>query len=403
MERTHLVVKGIRIAFGNLLIVAIIGCLLRFFFLYPLPGFNYSYMLHAHSHLALLGWVFMALFVLILHAYLPIEATKYQKYIYYFIILQLANVGMLFTFPFTGYALWSIIFSAIHALMAMLFAWVFILEVDKSITDQHRTSFRFIKWALILLFISNLAPFALGPVSVTQGKADLYYSLIYFYLHFQYNGWFTFVLLGLLLHQLEKQGVNTDHKLVKLGFLLKLLAVFPAYLLSVLWTSPGLIWNILCGVAAITQLVGLVLNLVFVMRYLSVLFGAHSGVTKMLFFIGAVAVCVQHVLMLLSAFPTLSDMAFARNIVIAYLHLVLLGFVTIWIFYQLMYQRVIKVFLLSEMGVGLFFMAFLATEFILIFQGMLDSATYWLFILAILQLCGIALITASIRKHKVVA
>ncbi|MEQ9209304.1 MAG: hypothetical protein RLN96_05605, partial [Pseudomonadales bacterium] len=127
------------------------------------------------------------------------------------------------------------------------------------------------------MFISNLAPFALGPVSATQGKTDLYYSLIYFYLHFQYNGWFTFVLLGLLLHQLEMQGVNTDHKLVKLGFLLKLLAVFPAYLLSVLWTSPGLIWNILGGVAAITQLVGLVLILVFVMRYLSVLFGAHSG------------------------------------------------------------------------------------------------------------------------------
>ena len=398
MERTHLVVKGIRIAFVNLLIVAIIGCLLRFFFIYPLPGFNYSHVLHAHSHLALLGWVFMALFVLIVHAYQPGETTKYQKYIYCFIILQLANVGMLFTFPFTGYALWSIIFSSIHAFTAMLFAWVFIREVDKSITDQHRASFRFVKWALILLFVSNLAPFALGPVSATQGKTDLYYSLIYFYLHFQYNGWFTFVLIGLILHQLERLGLNTSNWLVKIGFLLKLLAVFPAYLLSVLWTGPGLIWNVIGGVGAVTQLVGLVLILAFVIQHLSTLFRDHSVLMKVVFLTGVAALGVQHFLMLLSAFPALSEMAFSRNIVIAYLHLVLLGFVTVWIFYQLMALQLIKVYSISRIGYVLFFLAFLATEFILVFQGMLRLATYWLFVFAIVQLSGIALITASIKK-----
>ena len=187
----------------------------------------------------------MALFVLILHTYLPVETGRYKKYIYYFIILQLANMGMLFTFPFTGYALWSIIFSTIHALTTMLFAWVFIWEVRNIVPNQHRTSFQFVKWALILLFVSNLSPLALGPVSATKGKTDLYYSLIYFYLHFQYNGWFTFVLIGLILHQLEGLGLNTSNWLVKIGFLLKLLAVFPAYLLSVLWTGPGLIWNVI--------------------------------------------------------------------------------------------------------------------------------------------------------------
>ena len=45
MERAYLVVQGIRIAFVNLLIVAVIGCLLRFFFIYPLPGFYYGYVL----------------------------------------------------------------------------------------------------------------------------------------------------------------------------------------------------------------------------------------------------------------------------------------------------------------------------------------------------------------------
>ena len=403
MERTKLVVQGVRVAFINLLIVGIIGCLLRYFFIDPIPGFNYSYVLHAHSHLALLGWVFMALFILILHAYLPVETGRYKKYIYYFVILQMANVGMLFTFPFTGYALWSIVFSTIHALTAMLFAWVFIREVGSNITGPHSLSFQFVKWALVLLFVSNLAPFALGPVSATQGKTDLYYSLIYFYLHFQYNGWFTFVLMGLVIHQLEKHGLNTDHRLIKIGLLLKLFAVFPAYLLSVLWTSPGLMWNVIGGVAAITQLVGLVLILVFLIQHLSSLFKDHSVLMKVVFLTGMAAVSVQHVLMLLSAFPALNDIAFARNIVIAYLHLVLLGFVTVWIFYQLINLQLIKDYKLSRIGYGLFFLAFLATELILVFQGMLRLATYWLFVLAIVQLSGIALITASIKKHKVAA
>ena len=151
-------------------------------------------------------------------------------------------------------------------------------------------------------------------------------------------------------------------------------------------------------VGAVTQLVGLVLILAFVIQHLSTLFRDHSVLMKVVFLTGVAALGVQHVLMLLSAFPVLSEMAFSRNIVIAYLHLVLLGFVTVWIFYQLMALQLIKVYSISRIGYVLFFLAFLATEFILVFQGMLRLATYWLYVFAIVQLSGIALITASIKK-----
>ena len=107
------------------------------------------------------------------------------------------------------------------------------------------------------MFISNLAPFALGPVSAIQGKTDLYYSLIYFYLHFQYNGWFTFALLGLILWMLETNGADTKTKLIKIGFLMKLVAVFPTYILSVLWTEPNWLWYWIGGLAGLIQLIGL--------------------------------------------------------------------------------------------------------------------------------------------------
>ncbi len=397
-----LVVNGIRIAFFNLLVVAAIGCFLRYFILYPVGGINYSYVLHAHSHLAFLGWVFMALYVLIIHAYGPVEKTRLKKYIVIFVVLQVANLGMLFTFPFTGYALWSIIFSAIHALVTMIFTWIFIREAGPGLKDWHRPSFQFVKWGLILMFISNLAPFALGPVSATQGRSDLYYSLIYFYLHFQYNGWFTFALIGLLVYQLEKEGVNTSAKLLTTGFRMKLLAIFPAYILSLLWTGPNVVWYLIGGLAAMTQLIGLVLISFFVFQHLKFLFRGHSDLMKALFWVGVLAIGLQHVLMFLSSLPSLAGLAFARNIVIAYLHMVLIGFITIWIFYHILNLGVLKENISSRLGFGLFLSTFIVTEMILIFQGYLDQATTWLFGLALLQLLALILIFLSLKKKNAV-
>lgn len=399
-EQQMLVVNGIRIAFFNLLVVAAIGCLLRYSFLNPIGGLNYSYVLHAHSHLAFLGWVFMALYVLIVHTYGPIEKTRLKKYIVIFAVLQVANLGMLFTFPFTGYALWSIIFSAMHALVTMIFAWIFIKEAGLGLKDRHRPSFQFVKWGLILMFISNLAPFALGPVSAMQGKSDLYYSLIYFYLHFQYNGWFTFALIGLLVYQLEKEGVNTSAKLLRTGFRMKLIAIFPAYILSLLWTGPNVAWYLIGGLAAMTQLIGLTLILVFVFQHIKFLFRGHSDLMKALFWVGVLAIGLQHVLMLLSSFPSLAGLAFAKNIVIAYLHMVLIGFVTIWIFYHILNLGILKENISSRLGFGFFLSAFIATELILIFQGFVDQATGWLFSFALVQLLALIIISLSVKKNK---
>ena len=152
----------------NLILVGIIGCFLRFYFLHPVAGINYGYVLHAHSHLAFLGWVFMALYVLIIYAYLPREIQKTGTFSILFILLQLANLGMLFTFPFMGYALWSILFSAMHAITAMVFAGLFIRKARLALPEKHQLSFLFIKWGLILMVISNLAPFEIGRASCRE-------------------------------------------------------------------------------------------------------------------------------------------------------------------------------------------------------------------------------------------
>lgn len=391
--------RGGQIAIFNLLLVGIMGCLLRLYFIYPIPGLNFQFALHGHSHLAFLGWVFMALYFLLVLAYLPPKRQKSRKYLTLFLILQGANMGMLATFPWTGYAFWSIIFSTIHALSAMAFAWYFIREVQSNLTPQHQASFRFVKWALILMIISNLAPFALGPISAIQGKNELYHLTIYFYLHFQYNGWFTFAILGLILWQLERRGGNTKSKILQRGFYLKLATVIPAYLLSALWTEPGILWNIFAAFIATIQLLGLGYILVFVVQNLNSLLSS-SILQKILLWCGILAASLQHVLMLLSAIPSLGKMAFARPIVIAYLHLVLIGFVSSWLFFHLLNLNIIRESFSSKIGFALFLSAFLISELILIFLSLFPWTNPMLFILALIQLAGIACIAFNTKPSE---
>ncbi|HCX24821.1 MAG: hypothetical protein CMB80_20650 [Flammeovirgaceae bacterium] len=372
----------------NLILVGIIGCFLRFYFLHPVAGINYGYVLHAHSHLAFLGWVFMALYVLIIYAYLPREIQKTGTFSILFILLQLANLGMLFTFPFMGYALWSILFSAMHAITAMVFAGLFIRKARLALPEKHQLSFLFIKWGLILMVISNLAPFALGPVSAIKGKGDLYYLLIYFYLHFQYNGWFIFAIIGLILRLLERFDVNTNNRLIRAGFKLKLIAVFPAYTLSALWTDPDAIWQLIAVMSAVIQLAGIVCIGYFIIRHQGVLLQRKVNMLQILFWVGLVSLAVQHLLMLLSAIPALANLAFTRNIVIAYLHLVLLGFVSVWLFFILLKTGSLQLSKSSSLGLGGFLTAFVITELILVFQGYIPNSIQWLFYLAIVQLAG---------------
>ncbi|CDF79953.1 hypothetical protein BN863_22410 [Formosa agariphila KMM 3901] len=55
------------------------GLTMRFAFISALD-FNYRNLTHAHSHTAMLGWVYLMLFVLIVHYFVP----KKQKLIVYF-------------------------------------------------------------------------------------------------------------------------------------------------------------------------------------------------------------------------------------------------------------------------------------------------------------------------------
>ena len=118
----------------NLLILSLVGIILRYKIILPLPFVNQKNLLHAHSHFAFSGWVSMALFtaiVWVLSKHATLDLKKYERL---FLLGQFASFGMLFTFPFFGYKLPSIFFSTVSVIFSYLFVYSAWKDMGKSVS-----------------------------------------------------------------------------------------------------------------------------------------------------------------------------------------------------------------------------------------------------------------------------
>lgn len=83
-----------KIALGYFLVIAFLGVLLRLFSIIPID-YNYRFIVHTHSHVALLGWSYTAFMILIYKMYLQNAGIK-KQYICLFWATQVTILGMLF-------------------------------------------------------------------------------------------------------------------------------------------------------------------------------------------------------------------------------------------------------------------------------------------------------------------
>ncbi|PKV62794.1 hypothetical protein [Pontibacter ramchanderi] len=363
-----------RLALGYFVLVAVLGLFLRWLMVSPVVGVNYKNFLHAHSHVALLGWLYCAFFAALLYIFpatTPVDRASFRRQ---FFLTQVSVLGMLFTFPVQGYALFSIIFSTLHILLSYWFARSYWRHLRQHVAQEaHGVSLKFIGAALLFMVLSSIGPWAMGPI-MAKGTigGELYYSAIYFYLHFQYNGWFTFAVLGLLFWFLERHHIPFNRRWTIWAFWLLALACLPAYALSVLWTKPA-DWVYAIGYVSVgMQLAGL-LYLAKVLRQiwaevvplLKPWVRALAGMA-LFFFV------LKLVLQTVSAFPYMADLAYKiRYFIIGYLHLSLLGFVSLFVLGFLLQQGLYRLGRYGGIGLVLFLTGFFATELLLFGQGTL--------------------------------
>lgn len=363
-----------KLALAYFLMAATLGFILRTSYTAEIP-ITYRYVVHAHSHIALLGWVYMALTTLLYKLFLEGQGLE-KKYRYLFLFTQFTLVGMLLTFPFTGYALFSIIFSTLFLFASYWFAWFFIKNTP--LAQKRTNSFRCIKAALIYLVISSIGPWALGGIMSTLGPtSDWYRIAIYFYLHFQYNGWMTMALLGLLFFVLERKSISLPKSTFKTIFWSMNLGIVLTFFLSVLFTKPDTFLYLISGLGTLLQLWAFAMlfkiNKELNKSWNTILSRFEFGLFKILAFLFAVKLILQ----LLTALPYFANLATTvLDFTIGYLHWTFLGLITIALFLFLHYYKLI---LIPKNAFRLYLFGFVATEGIIFYKGIASWLRFPLF------------------------
>ncbi len=357
----------IKIALFNLFIVASLGVLMRFKIGFEFPYFDQKNVQHAHSHFAFVGWVTQTLLVLIVSLIAPfLKLFQLKKYNILLWLNLISAYGMLVSFFIQGYGFFSIAFSAVSVAIIVVFTQLFFNH-----SAQFKQYFQAIKWfkgALVFAIFSALGTVALAYMMVTKNLHQTpYLASVYFYLHFQYNGWFFFACMGLFTGLANKFNVVIKND--KLIFGLLFWSCIPAYFLSTLWAHLPIWLYIIVVAAAFTQFVGWILLLKSVFYHLH-LQSKYSNTIMFLIYFVAIAGFVKFTLQLGSTIPFVSTLAFGfRPIVIAYLHLVLLAFISILLLLYLFSTHLLSHAKSGIIALLCFAIGVFLNEFVLAIQG----------------------------------
>jgi len=392
--------KWILLSFISLFIVAILGVLMRYKISFSFPYLDQKNLQNAHSHFAFLGWISQTIYLLLINTLgTSIGLKRVQLYHYFLGANWISAFGMLIAFSLQGYAFYSIAFSGFSIFLSFVFIVIFWKDIKML---QNKTAGLWFKYALICMLISTLGTISLIIMLASKTvEQETYLVSIYWYLHFQYNGWFFFSIIGLVFNHFGQS--NEYFKTNRLAFKLLAFSSIPAYGLSVLWLHLPLWLLIIIAMAAISQTIGwalLVYN-VFKQKILKDI-KIHDYV-KWLLLIIAVTGSIKFCLQLGSTIPSISQLAFGfRPIVIAYLHLVLLAFLSLLLIAYMFMNELVKISKTTITGMIIFVFGILINEFLLGMQGVLSfkyilipNINYYLFAVSLMLLAGTFLLALS--------
>lgn len=397
--------KWMRIALINLFIVALLGVIMRYKIAYSLPFIEQDNFLHAHSHFAFAGWITQALMTLMI-AYLARHSKEniFKKYKWLLLTNLISAYGMLLSFAWEGYGIISITFSTLSIFISYTFAFIFWKDLNKKATKN--ISHYWFKAALIFNVISSFGAFFLSYLMANNiSHPNWYLASIYFYLHFQYNGWFFFGCMGLLNEHLSNCGIAFS--IQRRSFWLFAVACIPAYFLSALWLPIPLWVYIIVVLAALTQLLVWVILVKQMIIKKSILFSGISTQTQWILILSGIALSIKLLLQAASTIPSLSKFAFGfRPVVIGYLHLVLLGVITLFIIAYSKMQNLIYTNRTGNYGIIIFISGIILNELFLLIQG----SSYMIFVgvpyinqlllaAAICMALGLGLLIFGLRKR----
>ena len=382
----------VKFSLFNLLLVASLGLLMRYKIVFEFPFLNQKNLQHSHSHFAFAGWVSQTLFILMVHFLSKQNALiNLEKYKKVFIANLICAYVMLFSFIIQGYGLISITFSTLSLVVSFWFAFLYFKDLKLIAKDNLAKNW--FKAALFFNIISSLGTFALAYMMATKNiPQDFYLSSIYFYLHFQYNGWFWFACVGLFVSQLIPNLIL--EKANKTIFNWFFISCIPAYLLSILWFDLPIWIYITAIISAIFQIGAWT---IFVKKVIPSFVKKHSLTPFYKWIYISIVACItlKFMLQLASTVPIIGTLAFGfRPIIIAYLHLVLLAIISSFLLVYLCTNQLVIQNNTINKTLAVFIIGIFLNEIVLGIQG-IASFSYTLIPYANEMLFGVAIILFS--------
>ncbi|AUC84050.1 hypothetical protein CW731_01530 [Polaribacter sp. ALD11] len=393
--------KHILISLFYFLVAASLGVLLRLFPVVAVSA-NYKYIVHTHSHIALLGWVYVALTSLIFYLFIKKEAVK--RYAVVFWCTQITIIGMLVSFPITGYALFSIIFSTLFLICTY---WFYALFRKNNACNKASYTYKFINTSLLFMVFSSIGPWVIGIIMNTLGNSSHWYkNAIYFYLHFQYNGWFIFCLLGLFFFFLEKKKIKVQKNSIKKLYILMLLGCICTLFLSFLWIKPPVYIYIIAFIGGFLQIIALFKFYQIINNIKPELSKKLSPFLFQLLKLIYLLFIFKIVLQFVSSIPYFAELiSQIIDFVIGYLHLTFLGLVSLSLFVFLYYFKILR---LSKIWLIIYLTGFVISEFLIFYKGFCNWQqlsifdNYHQFLVLVSALIPIALLGIFVQNCKAI-
>ena len=365
MTRSNKFFAPIFVSFVAFALASLLGLSMRWAFVLDFPDwFEYRNIEHAHSHLALLGWLHSMFLIGIAYCF-DLTWKRYEKLFWW---MQASVLGMLLTFPVVGYAPPSIACTVIHMILSYAFAYKVIQDLGSRFKND--ISALFLKASLFFMVLSTLGTWALGPILAMGLKGSaLYYGSIQFYLHFQFNGWFIFGLIAILFSILKKSNVNLDKKLSKSLFITLFIATLLTFALAVTWSTPYVAIFITNGIGVVIQMIALLILLKLLKDHLQLFKKSFSSYISLTFAIAILALSLKIIIQSVVVIPAIAQISYTiHNFIIGFIHLLMLGCLSLFAFGMISY---IFHFALSSLGTGLFMLGVVITELLLFTQGIM--------------------------------
>lgn len=390
--------KIVVICLINFFIAAVMGLALRYAFVGDV-GLNYRFLTHAHSHVAMLGWVYLMLFTLIVHFFIPDKKPVFNTL---FWVTEFAVVGMMLSFPFQGYAAVSISFSTLHIFCSYYFVYL----IGKHHKTESVVAQSLLKASLVFMVLSTFGVWCLGSAVSMLGQASAFYQIaIQFFLHFQFNGWFLIAVIAVFFHVFRIE----DSKLFRRFFILLIVSTVLTLALPIQWFAPHNLLLYVNGLGTMLQLIMAFFFLKLIQPKFYTVLQSQPKLVVYLYQFSIFCFVLKIGMQTLALFPEFAQIVYThRNFVVGFIHLLMLGVITGFLFSFILQSTLVKHNKSLYFGVYTFIFGFILTELTLAIQGimfyfgngLLPNYYVLLFLFSILLPLGIGFLLFNIITHK---